>query len=204
MLGILNRRELRVKRIVNTFFTSNTFVLSMRGQDKVWLVDCGDWWQVKKLLKGSKVKGVLMSHTHADHIYGLNELLKDFPDAVIYTNEFGVSALSNAKLNITKYHDEVPDFVLMEGAHVQVIDEGCMINLFEGVKVEVLSVPGHDKSCLAYIVGTNLFTGDSYIPTAKLTAKFPNSNKQDARASYERLVELGKNYTVRPGHGPSK
>ncbi|MDD3138093.1 MAG: MBL fold metallo-hydrolase [Lachnospiraceae bacterium] len=189
---------------MNTFFTSNTYVLSHSDCDYVWLVDCGDYWKVKKLLNGKSVMGVLMSHTHADHIYGLNELLSDFSDTVIYTNEFGRTALYDPKLNITKYHEKTPDFVVLPFTQVRTLKEGDKFELFPSVRVKVLETLGHDKSCLSYIIGENLFTGDSYIPTAKLTAKFPNSNKNEALAQYDRLKTLGEKYIVRPGHGPTK
>ena len=74
-----------IKRIVNLFYTSNTYVLSCEDCSYVWLVDCGDYSKVKDILGDRYVQGVLTTHTHADHIYGLTQLLSDFPDAVICT-----------------------------------------------------------------------------------------------------------------------
>lgn len=193
---------MQVRRIVNSFYTSNTFVLSVEGSTDVWLVDCGDYAsQVRPMLHGSAVKGVLLTHIHSDHIYGLEEVLKDFPEVKIFTNYFGKVALADPKLNVSKYHTEVPDLAIECQENTVVIGEGTEIELFEGVSAQVLFTPGHDKSCLSYIIDGNLFTGDSYIPGERLLALFPNSNKQDAKESYNRLVELGKKNTVCPGHG---
>lgn len=194
---------IKIKRIVNKFYTSNTFLLSKEGCTYVWLVDCGDYaLQVKPVLKGYTVKGVFLTHTHSDHIYGLEDLLKDFPKAIIYTNEFGKNALGDPQLNVSKYHTEVPDLTIQCKENTVVLDEGAEVNLFDDVSAKILFTPGHDKSCLSYIIDSNIFTGDSYIPGERLLALFPNSNKKDATDSYNRLIDLSRNYSVCPGHGP--
>lgn len=193
---------MQVTRLVNTFYTSNTYVLWRENCPYVWLVDCGDYAsQVRPLLGSRYVRGVLLTHTHADHIYGLEEVLADFPDVSIYTNEFGCMALGDSRLNLSRYHTEVPCLELDGRDHVITVDEGADLELFEGVWCRVLSTPGHDRSCLSYLIGEYLFTGDSFIPGIKVKASFPNSNKVDAEASYKRLETISKDYTVCPGHG---
>lgn len=193
---------LTIKRVTNTFYTSNTFVLSDDESTTVWLVDCGDYvTQVRPLLLGKTVSGVLLTHTHADHIYGLNELIADFPDSRIITNRFGRTALSDPKLNISKYHTEIVDFVISTDGNIIVAGDGIEIELFKGRHARIISTPGHDRSCLSYIIGGYLFSGDSYIPGERLIASFPNSNKQEAKESYARLMRLSNKYILCPGHG---
>lgn len=87
-------------RLENDVFTSNTYVLLERGSQGVWLVDIGDFGKVKKLLTPSNdVKGCFITHSHFDHIYGLNELVKEFPNCVIYVSKHGKEGLFSAKLN---------------------------------------------------------------------------------------------------------
>lgn len=193
---------LTIKRVTNTFYTSNTFVLSDDESTTVWLVDCGDYvTQVRPFLMGKTVSGVLLTHTHADHIYGLNELIADFPDSKIITNRFGRTALSDPKLNISKYHTEIVDFVISTDDNIIVAGDGIEIELFKGRHARIISTPGHDRSCLSYIIGGYLFSGDSYIPGERLIASFPNSNKQEAKESYARLMRLSNKYILCPGHG---
>lgn len=191
----------RVEYITNQFFNSRTYVLSTESSDEVWLVDCGDVEQALKILaKGKQVRGVLLTHTHADHIYGINRLLDLFPEAAVYTNFFGQEALGDSKLNITRYHNEVPDFVITHKENVHVVDEGDKIFLFEGVMVDVFSTIGHDASCLTYQVESHLFTGDSYIPGVPVVARFPKSNKKQALESEKRIQKLAEDLIVCPGH----
>jgi len=54
------------------------------------LVDIGDYAEIKEhFLEQYSLQGVFLTHTHFDHIYGLNELLEDYPDVPVYTNAFG-------------------------------------------------------------------------------------------------------------------
>ena len=191
----------RVEYITNQFFNSRTYVLSAESSDEVWLVDCGDVEQALEILaKGKRVQGVLLTHTHADHNYGINRLLELFPKATVYTNPFGQDALNDSKLNITRYHDEVPDLVITNRENVCVVDEGETITLFEGVVAEVFSTLGHDASCLTYQVESYLFTGDSHIPGVPVVARLPKSNKTQAAASEARIQTLAEGLTVCPGH----
>ena len=67
---------MKVERIINTIYASNTYILYDPRYDEVWLVDAGDTNLVIEWIeKYSKtLKGVFLTHTHFDHIYGLNTL----------------------------------------------------------------------------------------------------------------------------------
>jgi glyoxylase-like metal-dependent hydrolase (beta-lactamase superfamily II) len=132
----------------------------------------------------------------------LNDLLVDFPSVKIYTNDFGKRALSNPKLNMSVYHEDIPDFTINSGADIVTLNDHDDIIIGSGCKAFAISTQGHDKSCISYLIDKFLFSGDSYIPTAKLVASFPNSNKKEALRSYERLVIMSENYDLCPGHGP--
>lgn len=193
---------MQVSRLVNSFYTSNTYLISDAAGEGVWLVDCGDYAsQVKPLLDGRTVLGVFLTHTHSDHIYGLVDLLEDFPLAKVFTNDFGIAALGDSRLNLSHYHSEVPDLSIKDVKNFVYVDEGMEIQLFKDLSASVLSTPGHDKSCLSYLIGCHLFTGDSYIPGERLVAIFPNSDRTLAKESYNRLLKLSYNHIVCPGHG---
>lgn len=190
---------MKVEEIVNRVFTSKTYILPVGDQKDCWLVDCGD---VEKVIEqGWHVLGVLLTHVHTDHIYGLNKLIEKFPDAVIYTNAEGVQNLQNPRWNFSRYHDDVEDFVFDKPENVRVIDCEGVIELEGGLTVEAMFTPGHEPSCVTYRLGDMLFTGDSYIPGVKVVATFPRSNKQQAAESLARLQELERSgLKIMPGH----
>ena len=188
-----------ISYIVNQIFNSVTYILPTGEDKECWLVDCGD---VEKVInQGWKVIGVLLTHSHYDHIYGLNKLVENFPSVWVYTNAAGKEGLLNPRWNFSRYHTDVEDFVFEYPNRVKVIAEGELIFLKDNLKLSALMVPGHEPSCVAYMSNDFIFTGDAYIPGVKVVDTFPRSNKNLAKSSLEllrRLEEQGKN--IFPGH----
>ena len=64
---------MQIIQIVNSLFQSNTYILSIGESIGVWLVDMGDIRPILKWMSDNGKKdviGVLLTHTHFDHIYG--------------------------------------------------------------------------------------------------------------------------------------
>lgn len=190
---------LSVEYITNRVFNSRTYILTRPDCDIVWLVDCGDTERVLELIGGKAIKGVLLTHAHSDHIYGLEALMKQFPNVKIYTNEAGVEALKSPKLNISRYHSEYPDISIDRPENVRVVSECDALEVL-GVEVKVYETPGHDPSCLTYIIEDKAFTGDAYIPGVKVFTGFRRSNRKQTAESVERILQIAKNCQVLPGH----
>ena len=188
--------QIKIHQIVNSVFTSNTFVLTDE-QNTAYLVDIGDFEPIAQL--GIKeIKGVFLTHVHYDHIYGLRELLERFPNCPIYTSEWGVEALASDKLNFSRYHG---DPLIIKCENVKVLSERDRIELFDSITLDVFETPGHNRSCLTFKVGNSIFSGDAYIPGIKVVITLPNANKMDAEASKERIVAMAQGLDLYPGHG---
>lgn len=188
-----------IECIVNSIFNSITYIIPVGSQKDCYLVDCGD---VEKVIKqGWLVRGVLLTHAHFDHIYGLNKLMEKFPDALVYTNADGQKGLQNPKWNFSRYHEEVENFVFCKSENVRIFESCGVYEFDKDIKVEVLFTPGHDLSCITYKISNCLYTGDAYIPGIKVVTTFPRSNKQVAKESLERLQKLEcLGLKIMPGH----
>ena len=185
-----------VRQVVNTIFRSCSYVIAHGGES--WLVDCGDVGRVlEQLPLHIRVVGVLLTHVHYDHIYGLLKLKERFPSLWVYTNEYGKKALTDIRLNYSKYHN---DPIVYESENVVTCDEGSVIELFDGVQAKVYHTPGHNPSCLTYEVGDYLFTGDAYIPGVKVVTTLKGGNKVDAAESLERILRLAEGKEICAGH----
>lgn len=188
---------LEVQKIKNSFFDSNTWLLSATESNQVWLVDCGDIAPIKDKISGKIVVGVLLTHAHYDHIYGLPKLLDIFPECRIYTNSYGKEALASNKKNLSRYHE---DSIEINESFVTLIKEGNEIELFPDIKAFVYETPGHNPSCLCIRVGDYFFTGDACIPGLQVVTNLPDGDKQKAKESLERIQTLIQNKTICAGH----
>lgn len=193
---------MKVEHIVNTVYSSRTYIL-WKGQEPVyWLVDCGDvppiLHKLSSLEGGSfEIKGVLLTHAHYDHMYGLPKLTELFPSLMVYTNEIGRNALASERLNFSKYHEDPINYV---SDNIFICGEGDEIELFDGVKAVVHYTPGHNPACLTFEVGDYLFTGDSYIPGIKVVTNLPGGDKVLAAESLEMIMRLAEGKSLCPGH----
>lgn len=191
-----------VTQVVNRLLNSNTWVLT-NGNSDVWLVDCGDVEKLQSVLQpNSNVKGVFVTHSHFDHIYGLNDLLKKWSHCLVYTNEFGYKALLSDKMNFSRYY-EAP-FIFEYPQNICLLKENEPILLYNDVVMNNFFTPGHDCSCICYECCGNLFTGDSYIPDTKTVTNLRGGDKikNQESLSFIKKKMLFCN-ALYPGHGKS-
>ncbi|MBB3185963.1 MBL fold metallo-hydrolase [Microbacter margulisiae] len=198
----IRRNNMEVHQIINSVYQSNTYILFDHDSRHCWLIDCGDSYQVEAWLKENNktVAGVLLTHTHFDHIYGLNTLKDQYPHIHVFTSENGAVSLYEPKYNFSRYHHT--EFIYQSN-DVAILKEHDVVELFPNHTLHVMETKGHDWSCLTYQVNQHLFTGDAYIPGLKVVATFPKSNKQEAEKSLTRILHtIQSDTTVCAGHGP--
>ena len=187
-----------IRQIVNSVYNSCSYVLTQDKQS--WLVDCGDVDQILPLVEG-KLQGVLLTHAHFDHIYGLNNLVSLFPGLTVYTIMAGFNGLLSDKLNFSRYYGD--PFIFDSPDNVKLVRDGECINLFEGVEIKAVATPGHSPGCVTWVTKDAIFTGDSYIPGVKTVSNLPHSDKELALKSEALIRDMVENRSIYPGHAAS-
>ena len=167
---------LTVKSIVNTILESKTYILEVDRLD-FWIVDPGDVEKIMEIVDKDRVlKGILL---------------------IIYTNEAGIKALASVKLNLSKYYGTP---MVYWGENIKVVREEDSITLLDGINVKAIETPGHSPTCITYLVGNYVFSGDSYIPGYNVVTNLPNGNKKEADKSKARIIRLAESRILCPGH----
>lgn len=194
---------LKVHQIVNDYQHSCTYILYEEDCEYVWLVDCGsaiddvnDWLNSNQ----KELKGVFLTHSHDDHIFGLRRLLLAMPSIPIYLSAHeGVKCVQDIRLNLSKYTSE--PFQVFSDYFVELKD-GETFSLYPNVEMKAIQADGHSPDSMVYCAGSYLFTGDAYIPPLPVVTKLPGADKKKAAKSLEMIKRLVVNnkLTVLPGH----
>jgi glyoxylase-like metal-dependent hydrolase (beta-lactamase superfamily II) len=191
---------MKVERFVNSIFTSNSYILYSDKSESAYIIDPGDSIPIINwLIKNKKVlKGIFITHSHFDHIYGINDLVAKFPSINIFASFYAKEGMASEKLNGSLYHEKP---YVVKKKDIILIKEGDQFKLWEDILLNVIETPGHNRDCLSFYLDKNLFTGDAFIPGIKVVTKIKFGDKTQAGNSIKRLFEQFNDDTmIWPGH----
>lgn len=190
-----------VVRFVNSRFTSNTYIIYSTESVDIWVVDPGDFYPLYEWMNANNktnVKGVLITHAHFDHIYGVNELYTMFPSTIFYVyNIEGMKALYDIKKNGSKYTES--PIVLDGRAIVKTVTTD--MELWNGYTIQCFFSPGHSEDSMCMLFGKILFTGDTLIKNYRTVTKLKGGSVEKLQKSIDWIATLrGKNLIIYGGH----
>ncbi len=142
-----------------------------------------------------KIKLILLTHCHYDHIGGAEEL-RELWDAPIYIGEDDAGGLVDAFINLSERYAEKPISFKAD----RFLPDGEIINLGEN-SIKVLKTPGHTAGSVCYIMDDVIFSGDTLFKFTAGRCDFPTGDEEKLMSSLSLLKGLEGNYRVLPGHG---
>jgi glyoxylase-like metal-dependent hydrolase (beta-lactamase superfamily II) len=168
---------LRVKKFSVGPYDNNVYILSSGGE--ALIVDgANDAGRILAEVDGDRVKGIVQTHGHMDHVQALEKL----------TAELGVPVYAHsgdAKRMPVRTED------LGEGDELRVGD----------VTVRVMHTPGHTPGSLCFVGRSFLFSGDALFPGGPGATDGDRKRFEQAMTSLGRLFALPDETRVCPGHG---
>jgi hydroxyacylglutathione hydrolase len=163
-------------------------------QNFVYLIGCENTreaavvdpaWDVPAILKAAKahqfnIKTVLLTHTHFDHINGVEELLKA-TDARVFVHK-----------------KEAP--VLQYSSNVKKIESGDAVRVGD-LAVTLIHTPGHTPGSQCFYVQDHLITGDTLFIKGCGRCDLPGGDPEEMYNSLmSKLKKMEDHTRIYPGH----
>ncbi|MCC6559488.1 MAG: MBL fold metallo-hydrolase [Polyangiaceae bacterium] len=147
--------------------------------------------------RGLRLRYVLETHAHADHL----------SSSQLFKRRFGAEVAIGARIvevqeTFKGIFDLPPSFPTDGRQFERLLRDGEAFAV-GGLSIEVIATPGHTPACVSYRIGDALFTGDALFIEDYGTGRcdFPRGSAADLYASiHDRLYALPEATRVFPGH----
>ncbi len=179
---------------------TNCYVAHLKDSEEAICVDPGDRGDaladvIEK--EGLKLKGILLTHGHFDHILGVEELKKRLP-AKVYAAQAEKGVLMDPGKNLTGDWLGEPSTLSAD----EYLQDGDVLEL-AGMEIHMLLTPGHTEGgCCFYLPKQRVcFTGDTLFHGSVGRTDLPGGNFDVLMDSIrEKLYPLPDDTAILPGH----
>ena len=191
---------MKIKKYVVGMIGTNCYLVINEETKETVMVDPGAYpAKVKNAVKeqGLKLKAVLLTHAHFDHIMGLSDVMEDVK-VPVYVEEADLPMMTDGESNLSstyvrggyRFEEAVP------------VSGGQQLEI-TGFQFRVIHTPGHTPGGCCYYMEQEgvLFSGDTLFQTSVGRSDFPGGSASAlVRSVKEKLLVLPEETHVYPGH----
>lgn len=180
---------------------ANNYLFCDDKSKEAVLIDCSAY--IPRLIKHVKenefrVKYILLTHGHFDHILGVNRMKKELKTKV-YIHKNDLKLAQNMLEFMQAYN------VPTDGYENPIID-GTLDELENPMvgenPIQIIETPGHTKGSVSYLITNDLFCGDTMFRKSIGRTDLPGGNFEEIKHSVKDvLFNLDGSTSVYTGHG---
>ena len=189
---------LQIERFIVSIMQTNCYFVTDKASGFCAVVDPGAYTPglTQKIEEaGGRLKYVLLTHGHFDHIGKADEIRKQTGAKIVIgadEEEFLRNNDLNLSIMVTPMGFDAFDADILLG-------ENGTVSLGE-TEFRLIKTPGHTKGGACYIAGDVIFTGDTLMKETVGRTDFPTGSYKEMMESLKKLGALEGDYTIYPGH----
>ena len=181
---------------------TNSYIVYDENKKEAMVVDPGGEpekiIEVLDILGIEELKYIFVTHCHADHIGGINELKRAKKGKILISRD-DAEGLYNDQISLAYY-------IKIENPELEAysrIDDGDLIHVGD-IEFKVIATPGHTKGGVSLYCEKErlVFTGDTMFSGTWGRTDLPTSNFEELMDSItNKLMKLPGETICYPGHG---
>lgn len=187
-------------QVGNTSMFTNMYLIADEKTKEGILIDAGAG--IDKIINfienaQIKLKYVILTHCHVDHIAGTRMLKKEYPKVQIVINEEDKDGLADSSINMCELLGVENNFL---NADITV-KEGDVLEFGE-LQAYIIHTPGHTAGSMCILIKDALFSGDTIFKGTRGRTDLKTGSERELLWSIkDKILKLPEDTIIYPGHG---
>ena len=187
---------MKIENLTTGFYFTNSYVIS-NDKNECIIVDPGlEYKKAADYIKSKyKPLAILITHAHMDHVDGIAY----FSDLPIYLYKAEKDVFNDSDKNLYEMIGRVTPYTTNE-LDIRYVSDNDIINISD-FTFKVIYTPGHTIGSCCYLIGNDLFTGDTLFNLSCGRCDFPTGDMSKMEESLTKLMNMfSDDVKCYPGH----